>query len=82
MLQHNNRHLSYITTNYELHYDKPQVTLRQTIGYITTNYRLHYDKLVLTLRVNTSPLPPKKFSLVDVQREKFSFSSQKSRAKI
>jgi hypothetical protein len=43
---------------FELHYGKLWVTLRQTMGYITTNYGLHYDKLVLTLRVSTSPLPP------------------------
>ena len=67
MLQDNKSHLSYITTNYELHYDKPQVTLRQTGAHITSKHQ---------------SVTPQKFTLVDVQREKFSFSSQKSRAKI
>ena len=35
---------------FELHYGKLWVTLRQTMGYITTNYGLHYDKLWVTLR--------------------------------
>ena len=47
--------MSYITTNYELHYDKPQVTLRQTGAHITSKHQ---------------SVTPQKFSLVDVQREK------------
>lgn len=39
MLQHNKSHLSYITTNYELHYDKPQVTLRQTGAHLTSKHQ-------------------------------------------
>ena len=55
MLQHNKSHLSYITTNYELHYDKPQVTLRQTGAHITSKHQ---------------SVTPQKFSLVDVHCEK------------
>ena len=35
---------------FELHYGKLWVALRQTMGYITANYGLHYDKLWVTLR--------------------------------
>ena len=55
MLQQNKRHLSYITTNYELHYDKPQVTLRQTGAHITSKHQ---------------SITPQKFTLVDVHCEK------------